>query len=59
MSDPRFRGVYFLLAKLMPISDALALREELINYAADTRDHTVSDDFVQLLRSRKVTEAVR
>ena len=56
MSDPRFRGVYFLLAKLMPIKDALALREELINYAADTRDHTVSDDFVQLLRSRKVKE---
>ncbi|WP_204138693.1 HEAT repeat domain-containing protein [Halomicronema sp. CCY15110] len=57
MSDPRFRGVYFLLAKLMPIADALALREELIDYAADTRDHTVSDDFVQLLRSRRVSEA--
>ncbi|MEO0826747.1 MAG: PBS lyase, partial [Cyanobacteria bacterium J06642_9] len=58
MSDPRFRGVYFLLAKLLPWKDALALREELINYAADTRDHTVSDDFVQLLRSRKTIEAV-
>jgi len=57
MSDPRFRGVYFLLAKLMPLREALVLREELINYAADTRDHTVSDDFVQLLRSRRVSEA--
>ncbi|MGJ3253795.1 MAG: HEAT repeat domain-containing protein [Elainellaceae cyanobacterium] len=53
LGDPRFRGVYFLLAKLMPLKDALALREELIQYAADTRDHTVSDDFVQLLRSRQ------
>ncbi|MEM9768389.1 MAG: HEAT repeat domain-containing protein, partial [Cyanobacteria bacterium P01_D01_bin.71] len=57
MSDPRFRGVYFLLAKLMPMQDALVLREQLIDYAADTRDHTVSDNFVQLLRSRKVREA--
>jgi hypothetical protein len=52
LGDPRFRGVYFLLARLLPIDQAIALREQLIQYAADTKDHTVSDTFVQLLRSR-------
>ena len=52
MNDPRFRGVYFLLATLLPLDKAKALREELIQYAANTKDHTVSDTFVQLLRSR-------
>jgi hypothetical protein len=52
MSDPRFRGVYFLLATLLPLHEAKELREKLIQYAADTKDHTVSDTFVQLLRSR-------
>ena len=52
MGDPRFRGVYFLLATLLPLTDAKDLREKLIQYAADTKDHTVSDTFVQLFRSR-------
>jgi hypothetical protein len=52
MGDPRFRGVYFLLATLLPLDDAKQLREQLIQYAADTKDHTVSDTFVQLLRTR-------
>jgi hypothetical protein len=51
--DPRFRGVYFLLASLLPLDDAERLRENLINYAADTGDHSVSDQFIQILRSRK------
>ena len=54
LGDPRFRGVYFLLARLLPIEEAIRLREQLIQYAADTKDHNVSDTFVQLLRSRKV-----
>ncbi len=53
IGDSRFRGVYFLLATLLPIDAAQQLREDLINYAADTKDHTVSDTFVQLMRSRK------
>ena len=53
LGTPRFRGVYFLLAMLHPLEDAQALREHLIQYASDTKDHTVSDIFVQLLRSRK------
>ncbi|HHT9114180.1 MAG TPA: NACHT domain-containing protein [Candidatus Wunengus sp. YC65] len=52
--DPRFRGVYFLLVYLLPKPVAEKLREHLVNYAADTKDHTVSDTFVQLFRSRKV-----
>jgi hypothetical protein len=52
MSDPRFRGVYFLLARLLPLEAALELRELLIQHAADTKDHTVMDTYVQLLRSR-------
>ena len=53
LGDPRFGGVYFLLATLMRLEDAEALREQLVDYAADTKDHTVSDTFVQLLRVRK------
>ncbi|NEQ34503.1 MAG: PBS lyase, partial [Leptolyngbya sp. SIO4C5] len=52
LGDPRFRGVYFMLANFLKLEDAIALREMLIQYAADTKDHTVSDTFVQLLRSR-------
>ena len=53
IDDPRFRGVYFLLAMLMPWEEAEALRERLILYSATSKDHTVSDTFVQLLISRK------
>lgn len=52
LGDPRFRGVYFLLAELLPFEEAITLRERLIHYAADSKDHTVSDLFVQVLRSR-------
>jgi hypothetical protein len=53
IGDARFRGVFLLLATFLPLDAATALREWLIDYAADTKDHTVSDTFVQLLRSRK------
>ena len=52
IGDSRFRGVYFLLATLLAVDEAKQLRETLIQYAADTKDHTVSDKFVQLLRTR-------
>jgi hypothetical protein len=52
ISDARFRGVYFLLATLLPIDKAADLREKIILYAANTKDHTVSDTFVQLFYSR-------
>lgn len=53
MGDPRFRGVYLLLARLLPLEAALDLREALIQYAADTQDHTVSDRYVRIVRSRQ------
>jgi HEAT repeat protein len=53
MGDSRFRGVYFLLATLMPEAAAKQLREDLIHYAAETKDHNISDDFVLLFDSRR------
>jgi hypothetical protein len=58
LDDPRFRGVYFLLADLMPLDEAQELRETLIQYAVDTRDHTVSDRFIELLRPRRDRAAI-
>ncbi|HCK81122.1 MAG TPA: PBS lyase [Candidatus Competibacteraceae bacterium] len=52
LGDARFRGVYLQLARLLPLNDARALERRLIDYAADTQDHTVSDAFIQLLRAR-------
>jgi hypothetical protein len=37
INDPRFRGVYFLLATLLPLDAAQQLREDLIQYAAEPR----------------------
>jgi hypothetical protein len=53
LGDARFRGVYLQLARLLPLEDARTLERRLIDYAADTQDHTVSDTFIQLLRSRQ------
>jgi hypothetical protein len=53
LDDPRFRGTYLQLANLLPIGDAENLERELIDYAADTKDHSLSDTFVQLLRTRR------
>ncbi len=50
--DPRFRGVYFLLALLLPEHDARELKDNLVDYAADHGDHTVSDPYVKLCRIR-------
>jgi len=52
LNDPRMRGVYFMLATLLPYDAAFSLREMLIQYAADTKDHTVSDTFIKFLRIR-------
>ena len=52
LGDPRFRGVYLLLATQLPLNQALQLRERLITHAVKTKDHTVSDRFIELLQSR-------
>ena len=53
--DPRFHGALLQLANLLPLDKAEALERELINYAANTKNHSVSDDFVNALNSRRVT----
>jgi hypothetical protein len=52
LGDSSFSGVYLLLATLLPLPAAYQLREDLIQYAAKTGDHTVSDAYVQLLPPR-------
>ncbi|MCI4669886.1 MAG: HEAT repeat domain-containing protein, partial [Bacteroidia bacterium] len=58
LSDPRFRGVYFLLAHKLPIEVARQLRERLIHHASETKDHSLSDTFVQLFMRREVPRLV-
>ena len=53
LDDPRFRGVYFLLAYKLKYDDAMLLRERLIQHAAETKDHSLSDTFIQLIRRRE------
>ena len=53
LADARYRGVYFLLADLMPLAKAETLREKLVNHAADSGDHSVSDNFIRRLRARR------
>ena len=53
LGDPRFRGVYLLLAAQLPLNEAFKLREELINHAVKTKDHSVSDRFVELIQARQ------
>lgn len=52
LGDPRLRGVYLLLATQLPLNQAMQLRERLITHAVKTKDHTVSDRFIELLQSR-------
>jgi len=58
IDDPRFRGVYFLLAICLPLPEANNLREELIQRSVDSKDHTVSDGFIKILRTRTVVTEV-
>ena len=55
LGDARFRGTYLLMANLLSLEDAEVLREQLINHAVDTKDHSISDSFIELLRARKAT----
>lgn len=56
IEDPRFRGVYLLLAMRLPLEAALLLRDQLVLRAAKTNDHITCDRFVQLLESRKLAK---
>jgi len=45
------------ISHLAFLDAAADLREKLILYAANTKDHTVSDTFVQLFHSRATLNA--
>jgi hypothetical protein len=52
MDDPRFRGVYLLFAEKAPLQRARLLRDLLVTRAAETGDHTLSDEYVRRLNTR-------
>ena len=39
-----------------PMEDATILKAQLVDYLADTKDHSVSDSFVKILWERKNEE---
>lgn len=48
--DPRFRGVYLILATLAPPEVAEKLRLALSEQAAEDLDHTLSDEFIRRVK---------
>jgi HEAT repeat protein len=55
LDDPRFRGAYIMLASAQPIEQARALRDAIVDHAADSKDHHLSDAVVQVLRTRRAS----
>jgi hypothetical protein len=53
IDDPRFRGVYLMLASQLPLEQARILKDSLVDRAAETKDHHLSDGVVQILKTRK------
>ena len=53
IDDLRFRGVYLMLASHLPFDQARDLRVALVDRAAETKDHYLSDSVVHVLRTRK------
>ncbi len=52
IGQPQFRTVYLLLASLLPGALANELLRQVLVHAASNNDHSLSDDFVQILQSR-------
>ncbi|MCY1001814.1 HEAT repeat domain-containing protein [Myxococcus sp. MISCRS1] len=52
MGDPPFRGVYFFLMAYLSLERAQMLCGLLVEHAAETGDHSVSDECVKLLKAR-------
>ena len=53
VDDPRFRGVYLMLASQLPLDQARDLRDALVDRASETKDHHLSDEVVQILKTRR------
>lgn len=58
-ADSRFRGVYLLLATLLPEPQKMALRERLIQYAVKHNDHVLSDAFIQRVGSPQFVDSTQ
>jgi hypothetical protein len=46
-----------MLASLIPFEQARELRDALVDHAAETKDHHLSDGVVQILKNRKPSSA--
>ena len=53
IDDPRFRGVYLMLASRLPLEQARELKDSLVDRASETKDHHLSDAVVQVLKTRR------
>ena len=51
--DERFRGAYLYLAATLTLSEAIELREEISDHAAETRDHSLSDPVRNIVANRR------
>jgi hypothetical protein len=56
LDDPRFRGVYIMLASALPLEEARTLRDAIVDHAADSKDHHLSDAVVQVLKTRRAVQ---
>jgi hypothetical protein len=53
LDDPRFSGVYLMLASQLPLDQARELKDALVDHAAETKDHYLSDAIVEVLKTRR------
>jgi len=53
LKDSKFRGVYLMLAKLLPYKDAMDLRELVIQHTVDAQDHKLLVEFVHDMQASK------
>lgn len=53
VDDPRFRGVYLMLAQQLPFEDARTLRDAVVERAAETRDYHLMTAVVEVIKARK------
>ncbi len=52
VTDPRFRGAYFRIAETWDPESAKMVREQLSLGAAESGDHSTSDEFIKRLERR-------
>ena len=58
VGDPRFAGVYLLLALRAPLDVARDMRDRLNDHATETRDHALADEVWGIVRQRLDTPSL-